>query len=68
MEMNRRFSELNSQLVEALCALDPDSPHFLDVQKVKPLLELTNTALVESELFFSSRRTDEAYCIQEKPA
>lgn len=29
--------------------LDPESPHFLDAQKVKPLLELTNTALVESE-------------------
>lgn len=40
-EMNTRFSERNSQLVEAMCALDPDSPHFLDVQKVKPLLELT---------------------------
>ncbi|KAI9517834.1 hypothetical protein NQZ68_001003 [Dissostichus eleginoides] len=48
-EMNRRFSERNSQLVEALCALDPENPHFLDVQKVTPLLELTKTTLVESE-------------------
>ncbi len=48
-ELNRRFNERNSQLVEALCALDQDSPHFLDEQKAKPLLELTNTAFVESE-------------------
>ncbi|KAI9546575.1 hypothetical protein NQZ68_025737 [Dissostichus eleginoides] len=47
--MNRRFSERNSQLVEALCALDPENPHFLDMQKVTPLLELTKTTLVESE-------------------
>ncbi|KAI9535257.1 hypothetical protein NQZ68_002811 [Dissostichus eleginoides] len=47
--MNRRFSERNSQLVEALCALDPENPHFLDVQKVTPLLELTKTTLVESK-------------------
>ena len=48
-EMKSRFSEMNSQLVEAMCALDPASKHFLDVQMVKPLLELTSTALVESE-------------------
>ncbi|KAI4799936.1 hypothetical protein KUCAC02_016474, partial [Chaenocephalus aceratus] len=41
--------EYYSQLVEALCGLDPENPHFLDVQKVTPLLELTKTTLVESE-------------------
>ncbi|KAL7404136.1 hypothetical protein ABVT39_010269 [Epinephelus coioides] len=48
-EMNARFGERNSQLVQAMCALDPGNPHFLDAQRVRPLLELTNTTLVESE-------------------
>lgn len=47
-EMNARFSEHKSQLVDEKCALDADSPRFLDIQKVKSLLELTNTALVQS--------------------
>lgn len=41
--MSKRFSEWNSQLVEVLCVIDPDSPDFLDVQKVKRLLGLTTT-------------------------
>lgn len=48
-EMNARFGERNSQLVQAMCALDPGNPNFLDEQGVRPLLELTNTTLVESE-------------------
>ena len=42
-EMNARFSEQKSQLVDEKCALDADSPRFLDIHKVKSLLELTNT-------------------------
>lgn len=48
-EMSTRFSERNSQLAEATCALDPGKPHFLDEQRVRPLLELTDTTLVESQ-------------------
>ncbi|CAK6961974.1 zinc finger MYM-type protein 1-like [Scomber scombrus] len=42
-EMNATFSEQKSQLVEEKCAFDADSPPFLDIQKVKSLLEITNT-------------------------
>ena len=48
-EMKTRFSERNSKLVEAMGALDPVSKDFLDPQKIKPLLELSNTAVVESQ-------------------
>ena len=37
-EMSEEFSERNSQQV---CALDPESLDFLDVKKVKPLLDLS---------------------------
>lgn len=47
----------NSQLVEAVCALEPESHYilhlfiydFLDVKKWKPLLDLSKTDLVEAE-------------------
>ncbi|KAK6323435.1 hypothetical protein J4Q44_G00057740 [Coregonus suidteri] len=42
--MSERFSKRNSQLMEALCALDLES-----VKKVKPLLDLSKTDLVEAE-------------------
>ena len=48
VEMSERFREHNSQLVEALCALDPESHYFLDVKKGKPPLELSKTELVEA--------------------
>lgn len=48
-EMNRRFSEWHSQLVKALYALGPDTPNFLDEQKLKPQFQLTNMTLVESQ-------------------
>lgn len=47
--MSERFSEHNSQMVEALCAFDLESHDFLDGKKVKPLLELSKTDLVEAE-------------------
>lgn len=43
------FSKHNSQLVEALCALDPESHYFLDVKKMKALLDLCKKDLVEAE-------------------
>ncbi|RXN04563.1 zinc finger MYM-type 1-like protein [Labeo rohita] len=48
-EMSVRFSERNSQYMSALDALDPGSKNFLDAGKVKPLLDLTNTEMVESQ-------------------
>ncbi|KAL0146682.1 hypothetical protein M9458_058022 [Cirrhinus mrigala] len=48
-EMSVRFSERNSQYMSALDALDPGSKNFLDAGKVKRLLDLTNTEMVESQ-------------------
>ena len=44
-----RMSERFSQLVESLCALDPESHDLIDVKRVKPLLDLSKTNLVEAE-------------------
>lgn len=44
-----RFSERNSKYITALDALDPGSENFLDEGKVKPLLDLTNTEMIESQ-------------------
>ncbi|MGH0161481.1 UNVERIFIED_CONTAM: hypothetical protein FKN15_047137 [Acipenser sinensis] len=48
-EMSARFNERNSQLVETLCALHPESETFMDVEKVKPLLDLISGDFVEAE-------------------
>uniref|UniRef100_A0A3B1J476 DUF4371 domain-containing protein n=1 Tax=Astyanax mexicanus TaxID=7994 RepID=A0A3B1J476_ASTMX len=48
-EMDARFNERNSQLMDGLSALDPGSPNFMDVGKVKPLLDLTKTDMVEAQ-------------------
>ncbi|CAJ1057873.1 uncharacterized protein LOC128440739 [Xyrichtys novacula] len=48
-EMTARFNERNSQLVQALCAVHPESEHFMDVNKVKPLLDLTGINAKEAE-------------------
>lgn len=48
-EMSARFSERNSQLVKALCALDPGRNYFLDSSTVKPLLDRTKTKTVDAE-------------------
>ncbi|ROK87106.1 hypothetical protein DPX16_10246 [Anabarilius grahami] len=47
--MKERFGECNCVLMDALRSLDPEDSTFLDVSKVKPLLDLTNTPIVESE-------------------
>lgn len=48
-EIRNRFGKHNCDLIEALNALDPGNATFLDVTKVKPLLDLTKTSAVDSE-------------------
>lgn len=48
-EMKERFGECDCVLMNALRSLDPEDSTFLYVSKVKPLLDLTNTPIVESE-------------------
>ena len=48
-EMARRFGERNSALIESLASLDPESDTFLDAEKVRPLLDLTGTKLIDAE-------------------
>lgn len=48
-EMKNRFGKNNCDLMEALNALDPVQATFLDVSKVKPLLDLTKTPALDSE-------------------
>ena len=50
--MARRFGEHNSALMESLASHDPESETFLDTEKVRPLLDLTSTKLVDAELLF----------------
>ncbi|RXM95399.1 hypothetical protein EOD39_16925 [Acipenser ruthenus] len=50
-EMSARFNERNSQLVEALCALHPERETFMDVEKVKPVLDLISGDFVEAEFY-----------------
>lgn len=49
-EMAVYFSERNSKYMKALNTLDPGSENFLDAAKVKPLLDLMKTDMVESQL------------------
>jgi len=58
-EMAARFSERNGKY---MAALDPASVNFLEAKKVKPLLDLTNTDMVEAQFtvareFWKSRCT-----------
>lgn len=48
-EIRERFGERNCTLMHALKALDPNDPAFLDVSKIQPLLQLTNTTAVDTE-------------------
>ncbi|CAL9701671.1 unnamed protein product [Knipowitschia caucasica] len=48
-EMAARFSERNGTYMTALNALDPVSVNFLEANKVKPLLDLTNTEIIEGQ-------------------
>lgn len=60
-EMSVRFSERNSKYITALDALDPGSVNFLDEGKVKPLLDLTNTEMIESQ-FTIARQFWKTFC------
>ena len=51
-----RFSERNGKYMAALNVLDPASEKFLDANKVKLLLDLTNTEMVEAQ-FTVARQT-----------
>ncbi|CAL8289679.1 unnamed protein product [Arctogadus glacialis] len=48
-EMDARFSERNNKYLEALSVLDPSSQDFLNTEKVKPLLDLTQTEMDEAQ-------------------
>ncbi|KAK0153405.1 hypothetical protein N1851_004914 [Merluccius polli] len=48
-EMERKFSERNSQLASALAALNPEADNFLDVKAVKHILDLSQSFVIDSE-------------------
>ncbi|KAA0701554.1 hypothetical protein E1301_Tti023537 [Triplophysa tibetana] len=48
-EIELRFSERNSKFAAALAALDPENETFLDVKSIKPIMDLTNSTIVETE-------------------
>lgn len=60
-EMERRFSERNSQLASALAALNPQADNFLDVETVRPILDLSQSPITDAEFqvdkeFLSSQK------------
>ncbi|CAM4659993.1 unnamed protein product [Leuciscus chuanchicus] len=68
-ELCARFGERNSHLIGALAALDPeaDRENFMDTVRVKPLLELTGTELVESEYIVGRQFLYNKLCESELP-
>uniref|UniRef100_A0A8C9YYB0 TTF-type domain-containing protein n=1 Tax=Sander lucioperca TaxID=283035 RepID=A0A8C9YYB0_SANLU len=65
--MKERFGERNCVLMDALTSLDPEDSTFLDVSKVKPLLDLSNTAIVESEYTVARRFLSEQMKVSSPP-
>uniref|UniRef100_A0A671QMD9 DUF4371 domain-containing protein n=1 Tax=Sinocyclocheilus anshuiensis TaxID=1608454 RepID=A0A671QMD9_9TELE len=64
-EMEARFSERNSKLAAAIAALDPENETFLDVKSIEPIMNLTNSTIVETECivakqFISRIKTEES--------
>ncbi len=55
------FSEHNSKCITALDTLDLGSENFLDEGKVKPLLDLTNTEMIQSQ-FTVARQFWQTFC------
>ena len=47
--MSARFNERKSKLARALVSLDPKSDTFLDAKAIQPLLDLTNSMIVDTE-------------------
>lgn len=54
-EMDVRFSERNGKLISALEALDPENKSFLDVKKLKHIMDLAGMEIVESEFCVARR-------------
>jgi len=48
-EISARFNERNSKLARGLVSLDPKSDTFLDAKAIQPLLDLTNSTIVDTE-------------------
>ncbi|GAA6089159.1 zinc finger MYM-type protein 1-like [Tachysurus ichikawai] len=48
-EMETCFSKRNSKLAAALATLDPESETFLNVESMKPIMDLTNWTIMETE-------------------
>ena len=61
-EMAARFSERNGKYMAALDAFVPASVNFLEAEKVKPLLDLTNTDMVEAQ-FTVAREFLKSRCV-----
>ncbi len=61
VEMSMRFCERNSKYITALDALDPGSENFMDEGKVKPLLDLMNNEMIESQ-FTVARQFWQTFC------
>lgn len=64
-KMEVHFRERNGKLITGLAALDPKDDSFLDVTKVKPILDLAGVEIVESEYcdarrFLQSQMEEEA--------
>ena len=47
--MEHRFGERQVELALAVQAVDPNNCNFLNVAAIKPLMQLTNSPIVESE-------------------
>lgn len=65
-EMRNRFGKHNCDLFEALNALDPGQATFLDVTKVKPLLDLTKTSFKFSQCDFCIQKFQKATTLRLK--
>jgi len=48
-EMSARFNEHNPKLARALVTLDPKTDTFSDAKAIQPLLDLTNSTIVDTE-------------------
>ena len=48
-EMSARFNERNSMLARGLVSLDPKSDTFSEAKTIQPLLDLTNSTIVDIE-------------------
>ena len=54
-EMEHRFGERQTELALAVQAVDPHNCNFLNVAAIKPLMQLTNSPIVESEFLIAKQ-------------